>query len=651
MEWIDNFTSEAIVRGAFYQNLNRGMSEDEALHQADIFAAGVMGDRSKGALPTVFEMKNPFIKIFTQFQVEVNNQLGEILKDLPRAARDKTSRQVAAMVFKYFLGAWLYNQIFEWLFGRRSALDPINMIWDAGVDWHENGLFEAGQNFAKATVENLPFVGGIMGGGRVPISSALPDAKNLWRAVSEKPYTVNEETGEASGIALNKRLNMLGTELAKPAMLLAFPFAGNQVMKAWKGVSTVLKGGSYTLTDAGERELQYAVHTDDPWQLFGKALMGAVMGKSALPEAKAWIADDFGKLNAAQTALYEDLLEADVGSREALDIIKTLRSAQKTEELEKKQVQLNLLNESSISDAGKSIVYYGMMATEKERELLDALTDLGASAEVAGNFVREMYRIEKLPAEEKRPSQAEAFHASQLAEPEKLAVVASMLGPDLVTDKGKPTEYAKFLTAADAGLSVDTYMDLRSKEAEMDSVLEFMDTGVPSEEAAQIVMDIKGLKPMAGKTSVSYLQRMQVVLDSDLSEQQKLSALGAVGGLYDSTYNKIQLGYKMGMDLQDYVDLRKALPQYDANGNGSYAYKEVQAAIDSTLVGVSNKEKAILWQIQNSSWKPKKNPYDRQVGQYVYDAMKNQSDAESQQEESFSADDPYALMRALGLLS
>ncbi len=646
MEWIDNFTSEAIVRGAFYQNLNRGMSEDEALHQADIFAAGVMGDRSKGAMPTVFEMKNPFIKIFTQFQVEVNNQMGEILKDLPRAAREKTNRQVAAMAFKYFLGAWLYNQIFEWLFGRRPALDPINMIWDAGVDWHDNGLFEAGQNFAKAAVENLPFVGGIMGGGRVPISSALPDAKTLWRAVSEKPYSVNEETGKASGIALNKRLNMLGTELAKPAMLLAFPFAGNQVMKAWKGVSTVLKGGSYTLTDAGERELQYAVHTDDPWQLFGKALMGAVMGKSALPEAKSWIAGGFGELNAAQTALYEDLLEADVGSREALDIIKSLRSAQKTEHLEKKQVQLNLLNDSNISDTGKAIVYYGMMASEKERELLDALADLGASAEVAGNFVREMYRIEKLPAEQKRPAQAEAFHASQLAEPEKLAVVASMLGPELVTDEGNPTEYAKFLTAADAGLAVDTYMDLRSKNADLDNVLEFMDTGIPSEEAAQIVMNIKDLKPMAGKNSVSYLQRMQVVLDSDLTEQQKLDAFAAVGNLDDSTYEKIKLGYRMGMGLQDYVDLRRALPLYDANGNGRYTAKEVQAAIDATSVGASQMEKAVLWQLQDASWKPKSNPYDREVGQRVYDALK----ADSSSAQTTAAEDPYAAMRALGLI-
>ena len=482
-------------------------------------------------------------------------------------------------------------------------------------------------------------------------SSALPDVGNVWKAVSEKPYTVDEKTGKVSGIALNKRLNMLGTELAKPAMLLAFPFAGNQVMKAWKGVSTVLKGGSYTLIDSGERELQYAVHTDDPWQMFGKALMGAVMGKSALPEAKAWAKEGYGSFNEKQTAVYEDLLESGVNSKDAFGIVDSLRSSEKTEEFSKKQVQWNLLDESTISDEGKAIAYYGMIATDKERELMDQLADLGAAAKDVGNFVREMYRIEQLPSEEKTAAQADAFHASKLAEEEKKAVIASMLGTDLLTDAGNPTEYAKFLEATEAGLSVDTYMDMRSTGATLESALEFMDTGIPSEEAAQIAMDMKGLKPMAGYKTVSYLQRLQVVLDSNLTEQQKLEAFGAVGGLNDSTYEKIQLGFRMGMGLQNYVDLRKALPKYDANGNGSYTYKEVEAAIDATFPYLSREEKAILWQLQDKSWKPKKNPYDRQIGQQVYNAMQSISLSETEPEQAFSTNDPYAMMRALGLLS
>lgn len=344
--------------------------------------------------------------------------------------------------------------------------------------------------------------------------------------------------------------------------------------------------------------------------------------------------------------MYNDLLESGIGSKDAYSMIDSLRSAAKTEELSQKQVQCGLLDDSTISDEAKAILYYGMLAGDKERELMDQLTDLGASAGNVGNFVREMYRIDQLPSEEHRPAQAEAFHASQLTEEEKKAVIAFMLGTDLLTETGNPTEYARFLEATEAGLSVDTYMDLRSSGAELESVLEFMDTGVPSEMAAKIAMETKALEPMPGSKSVSYLQRMQVVLDSDLSEQQKLEAFGAIGSLTDSTYGKIQLGYRMGMDLQDYVDLRKALPHYDADGNGTYTSKEVQAAIDAKLVGLSKTEKAILWQLQDASWKPKSNPYNREVGQHVYDALKSSTDTS----QAPAADDPYTMMRALGLI-
>lgn len=647
MEVVDGFTSEAITRGAYYQNLQRGMSEAEALHQADIFAAGVIADRSKGSMPTVFEMKNPIAKIFTQFQLEVNNQMSEIFKDLPRAARERNGRQIAAMVFKYFIGAWLYNQIYEWLFGRRSALDPVDMLLDFGSDWMDGGLAAAGRNLAAGVVENIPFVGGLMGGGRVPISSAIPDVGAVWDALTEEAYQKDEVTGEETGIALNKRLSTLGTELAKPAMLLAFPFGGNQIMKAWKGIKTVLEGGSFVLNNAGERQLQYAVDTSDPWQLLGKALMASVMGKSALPEARAWTEGGFGSLSVKQTAVYDDLIEADVDAKEAYNIIDAIRKAAKTEDLTKAQVQRDLLEESGISDLGKAIVYYGLLASDSEREFMDSLTDIGATADAAGSIAMELYRIRQLPAEDRKSAQAEALKNAALTEEEKRTVIASLMdSTELLTDNGNPTEYAKFLAATEGGLSSDDYMGMRSMGVDTDDYLKFADTGISADAAIQIVKELKTLKTSAGAKEVSWLQKCQVVLDADLTEAQKLEALGAVGDLNDSTYEKVQLGYNMGMDLQSFFDLKTALPRYDANGNGSYTSKETKEAIDATFPQLSAKEKAVLWQLQNKSWKPKNNPYDKQVGQLVYDAMS--SDAE--QEQAVADDDPYALMRALSMI-
>lgn len=594
-------------------------------------------------MPTVFEMKNPVAKIFTQFQLEVNNQMSEIFKDLPRAMRERKGREVAAMLLKYFLGAWLFNNLYEWLFGRRSALDPVGMLLDFGGDWKEDGLAAAGRNLAKEAVENVPFVGGLMGGGRVPISSAIPDVGAVWDALTEEGYSKDEVTGEEKGIALNKRLNTLGTELAKPAMLLAFPFGGNQIMKAWKGVKTVLDGGSYVLNNAGERQLQYAVDANNPWKLLGAALMG----KSVLAEAKAWAEGGFGSLSVKQTAVYDDLVAADVDAKEAYSIIDAIRKAAKTEALTQAQVQRNLLEESDISDLGKAIVYYGLLAGDSERELMDSLTDIGATADAAGSITMELYRIRELPAEDKKRAQAEVLRNAQLTEEEKRAVVTSLMdSTDLLTEAGNPTEYANFLAATEGGLSVDDYMNMRANGVATDDYLEFADTGIPADAAGQIVNALKSLKPSVGATRVSWLQKCQVVLDADLTEAQKLDALGAVGDLNDSTYEKIQLGYNMGMDLQSFFDLKAALPRFDANGNGSYTGKEAQAAIDAALPYLSIQEKAILWQLQNKSWKPKSNPYDKQVGQLVYDAMS--SDAELDQ--GFASDDPYAIMRALSMI-
>lgn len=70
------------------------MSKTAAMEEADSFAASLIADRSKGALPTIFESRNPFIKLFTQFQVEVNNQLSYLYRDLPRNLKERGKKSL-----------------------------------------------------------------------------------------------------------------------------------------------------------------------------------------------------------------------------------------------------------------------------------------------------------------------------------------------------------------------------------------------------------------------------------------------------------------------------------------------------------------------------------------------------------------------------
>ena len=58
-----------------------------------------------------------------------------------------------------------------------------------------------------------------------------------------------------------------------------------------------------------------------------------------------------------------------------------------------------------------------------------------------------------------------------------------------------------------------------------------------------------------------------------------------------------------------------------------YALDAIGGTRDPWLVatgkaqGLSNQEKAVLWQLQNKSWKPYSNPYDRKIGQEIYDIL------------------------------
>lgn len=96
---IDEVTSNIVVRGKYLENIQNGMTELEAIKNADQFARNVIADRSKGALPTKFEEKNPVTKMFTQFQLEVNNQYRYMFKDIPRDLAEKGLAGIALAFF------------------------------------------------------------------------------------------------------------------------------------------------------------------------------------------------------------------------------------------------------------------------------------------------------------------------------------------------------------------------------------------------------------------------------------------------------------------------------------------------------------------------------------------------------------------------
>ena len=297
MEAIDHFTSNVVTRAKYLQNIQNGMDVQEAFDNADTFAANLMADRSKGAQPTAFNSVNPIRKVFTMFQLEVNNQLSYLFKDLPRAKQSVP--KLAWAYTKVFTGAYLFNAVYHQLTGRDSAFDPIGMIADAfGFDPFDDDdkdkkkksgvdiALDLGENVA----EQIPFVGGLLGGGRVPISAAFPDFGKLIEE-HENGYD-------------NKRIALdAAKSAANSAAYLLLPFGGGALKRTAEGAATVYAGGSYSLDKNGEKILQFPQYGQSPRD-WAQAML---FGKSSLQGAQEWADDDYQSLNADETKAFDEL--------------------------------------------------------------------------------------------------------------------------------------------------------------------------------------------------------------------------------------------------------------------------------------------------------------------------------------------------------
>lgn len=370
MQLIDMFTAEVLVRTRYAQNLQKGLSESEAMNEADQFISGMMGGRTKSQMPTIFNQSNPVIKLFTQFQLEVMNQYHFMFKDLPREA-NKNIGKLIGMLFQMAIGGWLYNELYEAITGRRSAFDPIDILNDTvgdisgyklpniinaaidSIDEDKRGdifktekksVKETGANLAENVLEQVPFIGGLLGGGRIPIGSALPDIANIYNAA----------TGDLAGSTKAQRI---GKEIAKPLFYTVLPFGGGQLKKASEGISALAQGGSYTLDSEGNKQLQYPMYTDTPLQAGLTGAQSIIFGKTATSGGREWIEKGFDTLNAKETTAYDSLVDSSYGQENSLNFIRTL-----TDKDNKQIDKVKLLYDIDVDDDAKEDVYKALIS-------------------------------------------------------------------------------------------------------------------------------------------------------------------------------------------------------------------------------------------------------------------------------------------------
>ncbi len=323
MAGTDYFSANLITRSKYHEYLNKGYPENEAMKLADEFADRLMGGRALGDMPNIFNSKT--LGILTQFQLENVNQFDSIFHDTKyedriaeqtkydaktwnekfksKLAKEKpefyNSLSATLILGQLFAYAWAYNKIDEELTGSGGAFDPIGIIEDLIKDFTNPDLTkgQAIANLTKNIIDVIPYANIITGGGRVPMTDALPNIVDLLE-------------GEST----------VGSELWKLANL-ALPTGGGQLRKSIQGLSSVIKGGDYT----SDNRLKFQVAQEgNIWQKIAEGAQALAFGKWATPGGQKYIEDGFKPLSAVQTEGLERAQDMGIETKEFYDIMNAI---------------------------------------------------------------------------------------------------------------------------------------------------------------------------------------------------------------------------------------------------------------------------------------------------------------------------------------
>ena len=214
---VDGISTELIARTKYNELTRKGMDSQKAHYETDKWVSRMMGDRSLGQQPQLYNSK--MLGIFTKFQLEVRNQLDaqfydtiqeakvsneEIQNGLARNA--KTAAKVTSAFVQLAVVQHLFGKAFESVAGYNPAFDIIGAILKAvGYDDDEESEDTVLDNLEQGFLEllgDLPYTSTFTG-GRIPISSALPveqfvtgkddygNEKSRWETIKESaPYYV-----------------------------------------------------------------------------------------------------------------------------------------------------------------------------------------------------------------------------------------------------------------------------------------------------------------------------------------------------------------------------------------------------------------------------------------------------------------------------
>lgn len=296
---VDDISTELIARTKYNEFTRKGMDSQQAHFETDKWVSKLMGDRSLGQQPQLYNSK--LLGLVTKFQLEVRNQLDAQFYDTiqeTKASNEyiqngllrnaKTAAKVASVFTQLAVVQHLYGMGFEKLAGYNPAFDIIEVLmtafgWDDEEESEDTALDNIEQGF-MALLEDMPYASTFLDGGRIPISSALP----IEELVKGEDQYGNEKS----------RWETIG-EVA-PYYLM--PGGYGQLKKTVQGLGMFSDehpiAGSYT--DSGN--LRFPVE-----DTFGNRVKAGIFGQYASENARKYFDQEQRTLNPEQTEIFAEL--------------------------------------------------------------------------------------------------------------------------------------------------------------------------------------------------------------------------------------------------------------------------------------------------------------------------------------------------------
>ena len=229
----------------------------------------------------------------------------------------------------------------------------------------------------------------------------------------------------------------------------------------------------------------------------------------------------------------------------------------------------------------------------------EQIVDMGADPQTVYQAIqgwRAAENDEDLASYGRNVAKRDAITEADLTDEQKLALYRGLSD----ADSGTPDHFREMM---DTGLSWDQVMEAYDQ-------YQFLNSDEDTPEAERLSASEKATEFASWVERQNYTEDQAETVKEALRYWQMIPAEAS---------QKVLVADEYGISNRSRDAVSKEIDRLKGDGN-SVTQDLAEEAIQN-VPGLDNRERAVLWQLQNKSWKWNKNPFDKRVGREVYDRM------------------------------